>query len=82
MFIFWWLKISDEKIIDQLLTYKNKYQLCKKSAYLKMDLLLNADDAKAINNSFRHIENALKYLSLLEFSNNNDRAKKSNKENN
>ena len=47
-----------------------------------MDLLLNVDDAKAINNSFRHIENALKYQSLLEFSDNNDRVIKSNKENN
>ena len=75
-------KISDEEIIDRLLTYKNKYQLCKKSAYLKMDLLLNVDDAKAINNSFKHIENALKYQSLLEFSDNNDRTIKLNKENN
>ena len=47
-----------------------------------MDLLLNVDDAKAINNCFKHIENALKYQSLLEFSDDNDRTIKSNKENN
>lgn len=37
-------KMTDEEIIDALVTYKNKYQNCKTSAYVKMDTSLKADN--------------------------------------
>ena len=74
--------------------YTTAYELAKMADYaLKIDkfkeivstqnttIYINGY-AKAINNSFKHIENALKYQSLLEFSDDNDRTIKSNKENN
>lgn len=74
-------KISDEEIINQLFTYKNKYQLCKKSAYLKMDLLLNVNDANAVRYNFKDIEDILKYEKIMVATNDTLKEIELNKEN-
>lgn len=37
---------TDEELMDRLMKYKNRYYLCKKSAYIKMVLQLNIKELK------------------------------------
>lgn len=39
-------KSTDEELIENLTMYKNKYYICKKSAYIKMVLQLNIENVK------------------------------------
>ena len=38
--------LTDEELMDRLMKYKNRYYLCKKSAYIKMVLQLNIKELK------------------------------------
>ena len=42
-------KLSDEELIERLMTYKNFYYLCKKSEFIKMGLQLNINELKKSN---------------------------------
>lgn len=43
-------KLTDEELIERLMTYKNFYYMCKKSAFIKMGLQLNINELKKSNN--------------------------------
>ena len=43
-------KLTDEELIERLITYKNFYYMCKKSAFIKMGLQLNINELKKSNN--------------------------------
>ena len=42
-------KLTDEELIERLMTYKNFYYMCKKSAFIKMGLQLNINQLKISN---------------------------------
>jgi len=46
-------KLTDEELIEKLMTYKNFYYLCKKSAFIKMGLQLNISELKKGNDDVK-----------------------------
>ena len=70
-------KMTDEEMIDALVTYKNKYQNCKTSAYVKMDKSLKVDNPLVQDNLDNEaIIDNLKFITLIRNEDNWDTQKK------
>ena len=60
--------LTDEELIDRLMTYKNGYYLSKKSAYIKMAIQLNIKDVKDFEKSDDILNKGLAKACFVTFS--------------
>jgi len=60
-------KIPDEEIIELLATYKNKFNLMKRSAYTKMNVILNSNSPLLRADLNQTLKNCCKIITIQDF---------------